>query len=211
MPASVLLYKPAALLVLGCGFCRGGALPPAALLPLASSVGLNLYVMSICLPAALQQAARLWQRHHPRRQGDGLQGPGPPVQGVSAHKCQVVRMIPAAGAPGWASEHDPSCSGVQAVRHTSAAAVCACKPAPASCWEGISVCRLNNTCASAGAGRTLTAAPLYPAEIDGLMLCCCSYWEDIGTVRAFYESNLALTDSPNPNFRWAACRPQGGG
>lgn len=27
--------------------------------------------------------------------------------------------------------------------------------------------------------------------------------EDIGTVRAFYESNLALTDSPNPNFRWA--------
>ena len=26
------------------------------------------------------------------------------------------------------------------------------------------------------------------------------YWEDIGTVRAFYESNLALTDSPNPNF-----------
>lgn len=27
-----------------------------------------------------------------------------------------------------------------------------------------------------------------------------SYWEDIGTVRAFYESNLALTDSPNPNF-----------
>ncbi|EFN59695.1 hypothetical protein CHLNCDRAFT_56519 [Chlorella variabilis] len=27
------------------------------------------------------------------------------------------------------------------------------------------------------------------------------YWEDIGTVRAFYESNLALTDSPNPNFR----------
>ena len=26
--------------------------------------------------------------------------------------------------------------------------------------------------------------------------------EDIGTVRAFYESNLALTDSPNPNFRW---------
>ena len=27
------------------------------------------------------------------------------------------------------------------------------------------------------------------------------YWEDIGTVRAFYESNLALTDSPNPKFR----------
>ncbi|PSC75177.1 ADP-glucose pyrophosphorylase small subunit isoform A [Micractinium conductrix] len=26
------------------------------------------------------------------------------------------------------------------------------------------------------------------------------YWEDIGTVRAFYESNLALTDSPNPQF-----------
>lgn len=27
------------------------------------------------------------------------------------------------------------------------------------------------------------------------------YWEDIGTVRAFYDANLALTDSPNPNFR----------
>jgi len=26
------------------------------------------------------------------------------------------------------------------------------------------------------------------------------YWEDIGTVRAFYESNLALTDSPDPQF-----------
>lgn len=26
------------------------------------------------------------------------------------------------------------------------------------------------------------------------------YWEDIGTIRAFYESNLGLTDSPNPNF-----------
>ena len=32
------------------------------------------------------------------------------------------------------------------------------------------------------------------------------YWEDIGTVRAFYESNLALTDSPNPNFRCGALR-----
>lgn len=31
------------------------------------------------------------------------------------------------------------------------------------------------------------------------------YWEDIGTVRAFYESNLALTDSPNPNFRCGEC------
>ena len=28
------------------------------------------------------------------------------------------------------------------------------------------------------------------------------YWEDIGTVKAFYESNLALTDE-NPNFRCA--------
>ena len=31
-----------------------------------------------------QQAARLWQRHHPRRQGAGLQGAGTPVQGVRA-------------------------------------------------------------------------------------------------------------------------------
>jgi ADP-glucose pyrophosphorylase len=29
------------------------------------------------------------------------------------------------------------------------------------------------------------------------------YWEDIGTIKSFYESNLALTDT-NPNFRWAA-------
>jgi len=28
------------------------------------------------------------------------------------------------------------------------------------------------------------------------------YWEDIGTIKAFYESNLALTDE-NPNFRCA--------
>ena len=27
------------------------------------------------------------------------------------------------------------------------------------------------------------------------------YWEDIGTVEAFYESNLALTDNPTPKFR----------
>ena len=27
------------------------------------------------------------------------------------------------------------------------------------------------------------------------------YWEDIGTVEAFYESNLALTDNPAPKFR----------
>jgi glucose-1-phosphate adenylyltransferase len=26
------------------------------------------------------------------------------------------------------------------------------------------------------------------------------YWEDIGTIRAFYEANLALTDQPNPAF-----------
>lgn len=26
------------------------------------------------------------------------------------------------------------------------------------------------------------------------------YWEDIGTVRSFYEANLALTDQPNPPF-----------
>ena len=30
------------------------------------------------------------------------------------------------------------------------------------------------------------------------------YWEDIGTVEAFYEANLALTDSPSPKFR---CSP----
>ncbi len=29
------------------------------------------------------------------------------------------------------------------------------------------------------------------------------YWEDIGTIRAFYEANLALT-SPNPPFEFAA-------
>ena len=29
------------------------------------------------------------------------------------------------------------------------------------------------------------------------------YWEDIGTIEAFYEANLALTDSPSPKFRWA--------
>ena len=27
------------------------------------------------------------------------------------------------------------------------------------------------------------------------------YWEDIGTIEAFYEANLALTDSPTPDFR----------
>ena len=26
------------------------------------------------------------------------------------------------------------------------------------------------------------------------------YWEDIGTIEAFYESNIALTDQPNPAF-----------
>ena len=29
------------------------------------------------------------------------------------------------------------------------------------------------------------------------------YWEDIGTVEAFYEANLALTDEPVPKFRHA--------
>ncbi len=29
------------------------------------------------------------------------------------------------------------------------------------------------------------------------------YWEDIGTVEAFYEANLALTDNPTPKFRCA--------
>jgi glucose-1-phosphate adenylyltransferase len=27
------------------------------------------------------------------------------------------------------------------------------------------------------------------------------YWEDIGTVEAFYDANLALTDDPVPKFR----------
>ena len=27
------------------------------------------------------------------------------------------------------------------------------------------------------------------------------YWEDIGTIEAFYQSNLALTNSPKPEFR----------
>lgn len=31
------------------------------------------------------------------------------------------------------------------------------------------------------------------------------YWEDIGTVEAFYNSNIALTDPNNPNFRSEAC------
>ncbi len=30
------------------------------------------------------------------------------------------------------------------------------------------------------------------------------YWEDIGTIEAFYNSNLALTDHPKPAFRFAA-------
>lgn len=30
------------------------------------------------------------------------------------------------------------------------------------------------------------------------------YWEDIGTVEAFYDANLALTDEPAPKFR---CTP----
>ena len=29
------------------------------------------------------------------------------------------------------------------------------------------------------------------------------YWEDIGTIEAFYSSNLALTDHPKPAFRYA--------
>ena len=32
------------------------------------------------------------------------------------------------------------------------------------------------------------------------------YWEDIGTIKSFYESNLALTDS-KPNFRCVCARP----
>jgi NDP-sugar pyrophosphorylase family protein len=27
------------------------------------------------------------------------------------------------------------------------------------------------------------------------------YWEDIGTIEAFYDANLALTDNPSPKFR----------
>ena len=26
------------------------------------------------------------------------------------------------------------------------------------------------------------------------------YWEDIGTIQAFYDANLALTDAPDPKF-----------
>lgn len=46
-----------------------------------------------------------------------------------------------------------------------------------------------------------------------VILCLCNvwqaylydgYWEDIGTIKAFYESNLALTDE-NPNFRCENC------
>ncbi len=32
------------------------------------------------------------------------------------------------------------------------------------------------------------------------------YWEDIGTVEAFYEANLALTDNPTPKFRYHALK-----
>lgn len=31
------------------------------------------------------------------------------------------------------------------------------------------------------------------------------YWEDIGTIEAFYQSNLALTNSPKPDFRSVVC------
>ena len=27
------------------------------------------------------------------------------------------------------------------------------------------------------------------------------YWEDIGTIEAFYQANLALTKNPKPDFR----------
>ena len=34
------------------------------------------------------------------------------------------------------------------------------------------------------------------------------YWEDIGTVEAFYDANLALTDEPAPKFRCThGCSP----
>ena len=28
------------------------------------------------------------------------------------------------------------------------------------------------------------------------------YWEDIGTIEAFYNANLALTKNPKPDYRW---------
>lgn len=30
------------------------------------------------------------------------------------------------------------------------------------------------------------------------------YWEDIGTIEAFYQANLALTKNPKPDYRSAA-------
>lgn len=31
------------------------------------------------------------------------------------------------------------------------------------------------------------------------------YWEDIGTIEAFYNANLALTKNPKPDYRSASC------
>ena len=31
------------------------------------------------------------------------------------------------------------------------------------------------------------------------------YWEDIGTVEAFYNANLALANPNTAQFRWGAC------
>lgn len=28
------------------------------------------------------------------------------------------------------------------------------------------------------------------------------YWEDIGTIEAFYNANLGITKKPVPDFRW---------
>ncbi len=33
------------------------------------------------------------------------------------------------------------------------------------------------------------------------------YWADIGTIKAFYDANLGLTDSPNPKFRYGQASP----
>jgi len=29
------------------------------------------------------------------------------------------------------------------------------------------------------------------------------YWEDIGTIEAFYNANMGITKKPIPDFRWA--------
>ena len=59
--------------------------------------------------------------------------------------------------------------------------------------------RVLETCDYEDFGRQII-----PAAIDSLRVCAYQfngYWEDIGTIRAFYDANLALT-LPNPPFEF---------